>query len=233
MVDLKEYTKRKLKLLDRANVDLRLTDQDYRVLSYIASAVDQETELARRKQQVIATALGKRGVRGVQISLGRLADFGYIKFETKDGGTYVNAYRLLLEKANTDSPLEREKANGYSPFDKKRRTGTSKKANASGQKGEPPFVHDPFISLEIPSAREPAITRALGSLGASLAARVGRGVAQSWFDRAVVTDVAGETLTLELDTRFAEREGIAPRKILRQNSDLKQVQLPTTSLRPE
>ena len=54
-----------------------------------------------RKQQVIATALGKKGVRGVQLSLGRLAEFGYIKFETKDGGTYVNAYRLILEKANT------------------------------------------------------------------------------------------------------------------------------------
>lgn len=110
MVDLRDYTRRKLNLLDRANVDLRLTDQDYRVLSYIAAAVDQETELARRKQQVIAVALGKKGVRGVQVSLGRLAEFGYIKFETKDGGTYVNAYRLMLEKANTASPFDDGKA---------------------------------------------------------------------------------------------------------------------------
>jgi hypothetical protein len=77
-----QFTARKLKLLDRANVDLRLTDQDYRVLSYISSAVDRETELARRKQQVISTALGKKSVRGVQISLNHLHEFGYLKFET-------------------------------------------------------------------------------------------------------------------------------------------------------
>jgi hypothetical protein len=196
------FTARKLRLLDRANVDLRLTDQDYRVLAYIASAVDQETELARRKQEVISNAMGKKSVRGVQISIKRLQDFGYIKCETKDGGTYVNAYRLMLEKANVDSSSEPKKANPHSPFQNKRRTETTKKANGNAQKGEPPFVHDPFISLEIPSAREPAIARALGSLGASLAARIGRGPAQAWFDRAVVTDVAGETLTLELPTRF-------------------------------
>jgi hypothetical protein len=202
MVDLRDYTRRKLNLLDRANVDLRLTDQDYRVLSYIAAAVDQETELARRKQQVIAVALGKKGVRGVQVSLGRLAEFGYIKFETKDGGTYVNAYRLMLEKANTASPLGIEKAHPNSPSFNKRRMGTPKKANGTAQKGEPPFAHDPFISLEIPRAREPAIAEALGSLGGKLAARIGRDQANSWFGRAVVTDVVGETVTLELPTRF-------------------------------
>lgn len=202
MVDLRDYTRRKLNLLDRANVDLRLTDQDYRVLAYIAAAVDQETELARRKQQVIAAALGKKGVRGVQVSLGRLAEFGYIKFETKEGGTYVNAYRLMLEKAKEDSPLEDGKTNGHSPFAQKRRTETPKKANASGRKGEPPFVHDPFISLEIPSAREPAIARALGSLSGKLAARIGLDHFRSWFGKATITDVAGDTLTLELPTKF-------------------------------
>jgi hypothetical protein len=202
MVDLRDYTRRKLNLLDRANVDLRLTDQDYRVLSYIAAAVDQETELARRKQQVIAVALGKKGVRGVQVSLGRLAEFGYIKFETKDGGTYVNAYRMMLEKANTASPSDDGKANRNSPFSNKRRTGTSQKANETARKGEPSFVHDPFISLEIPRAREPAIAEALGSLGGKLAARIGRGPANSWFGRAVVTDVAGETVTFEFATKF-------------------------------
>jgi hypothetical protein len=202
MVDLRDYTRRKLNLLDRANVDLRLTDQDYRVLSYIAAAIDQETEMARRRQQSIADALGKKGVRGVQISLGRLAEFGYMKFETKEGGTYVNAYRLMLEKANDGSPLEKEKANGYSPFNKKRRKETTKKANAKGQKGEPPFVHDPFISLEIPSAREPAIARALGSLFTKLESRLGADRARSWFGKAAITDVAGETLTLELPTKF-------------------------------
>jgi hypothetical protein len=206
MVDLTDYTRRKLNLLDRAMVDLRLTDQDYRVLAYIAAAVDQETELARRKQQTIASALGKKSVRGIQISLGRLQQFAYVKFETKEGGTYVNAYRLVLEKANDGSSLGKEKANGYSPLDRKRRTGPPKKANAKGQKGEPPFVHDPFISLEIPSAREPAIARALGSLGGDLAAKIGRDHFHSWFGKAAIKDVVGDTLTLELPTRLsAER----------------------------
>ncbi|MEY9581028.1 hypothetical protein ABIE88_008604 [Bradyrhizobium diazoefficiens] len=91
----KDRTRRKLHLLTRANGDLRITDQDFRVLWYIADAIDHETDLARRKQATIAKDLGKKGVRGVQLSLGRLAEFGYLKFEVKEGGTYVNAYRLL------------------------------------------------------------------------------------------------------------------------------------------
>ena len=201
MVKLRDYTRRKLNLLDRAIIDLRLTDQDYRVLAYIAAAVDQKTELARRKQSVIAVALG-RSVRGIQVSLSRLAECGYIKFETKEGGTYVNAYRLMLEEANTGSPSDNEKANRNSPFSKKRRMEAQKKANACGQKGEPPFVHDPFISLEIPPVREPAIIKALGSLGRDLAARIGPDYAASWFGKAVVVDVVGDTLTLQFPTKF-------------------------------
>jgi hypothetical protein len=205
-VDLRDYTRRKLNLLDRAGIDLRLTDQDYRVLAYVAKAVDQETELARRKQQTIASDLGKKSVRGIQLSLGRLQQFGYIKFETKDGGTYVNAYRLMLEKTNDGSPLGNEKANGYSSSIGKRRTETPKKANGNARKGEPPFVHDPFISLEIPSAREPAIARALGSLAGDLAAKIGRDHFHSWLGKAAVTDVVGDTLTLAVPTKLtAER----------------------------
>lgn len=83
MADLRDYTRRKLNLLDRAMVDLRLTDQDYRVLAYLAAAVDQETELARRKQKKIAGDLGKKGVRGVQVSLNRLDEFSYIRSKLK------------------------------------------------------------------------------------------------------------------------------------------------------
>lgn len=213
MVDLRDYTRRKLNLLDRANVDLRLTDQDYRVLSYVAAAIDQETELARRKQQVIATALGKKGVRGVQISLGRLAVCGYLKFETKEGGTYVNAYRLMLEKASTDASSYANKANQhsssntnkahpYSPSINRRRTGHSNKANGHPHEGEAPFVHEPFISLEIPTAREPAIVKALGSLAVTLADRIGADHAYSWFGKAAVVDVLGETITIQFPSKF-------------------------------
>lgn len=199
----KDYTARKLNLLDRALVDPRLTDQDFRVLAYIAQAVDRETGLARRKQAVIQEALGKKSVRGIQISLGRLADCSYINFETKDGGTYVNAYRLLLEKANDRSSSDDEKTKEDSPFWKKRRTEVPKKANGSAEKGEPSFVHDPFNSLDIPSrVREPAIAKALGSLPALLAARLGADVAKSWFAKAEITDVVGDTLTMGFPTKF-------------------------------
>ena len=199
----KDFTAQKLNLLDRALVDPRLTDQDYRVLAYIAQAVDRETGLARRKQAVIQEALSKKSVRGIQISLGRLADCGYIKFETKDGGTYVNAYRLLLEKANDGSSSDDRKAKEDSPFWKKRRTETPKKANGSAEKSEPSFVQDPFISLDVSSrAREPATAKALGSLPALLASRLGADVARSWFGKAEITDVAGDTLTIGFPTKF-------------------------------
>ncbi|UGX92419.1 hypothetical protein G6321_00043070 [Bradyrhizobium barranii subsp. barranii] len=79
----------------------------------------------------------------MQLSLGRLAEFGYLKFEVKEGGTYVNAYRLLLEEANVGSPSSDQKANNGEPLDDqkanvgallpvqspKRRTSVTKKAN--------------------------------------------------------------------------------------------------------
>jgi hypothetical protein len=112
----------------------------------------------------------------------------------------------MLEKANLDSSSTITNTNEGSPFQNKRRTGVSKKANGNAKKGEPPFVHNPFISLEIPSAREPAIARALGSLGGELAARIGHDHFRSWFGKAAITDVFGDTLTLELPTRLsAER----------------------------
>jgi hypothetical protein len=51
-------------------------------------------------------------------------------------------------------------------------------------------------------AREPATAEALGSLGAALEARLGADRAQSWFGKATIIDVVGDTLTLELPTTF-------------------------------
>ncbi|MEY9431268.1 hypothetical protein ABH975_006583 [Bradyrhizobium ottawaense] len=132
----KDRTRRKLHLLTRANGDLRLTDQDFRVLWYIADAIDHETDLARRKQATIAKDLGKKGVRGVQLSLGRLAEFGYLKFEVKEGGTYVNAYRLLLEEANVGSPSSDQKANNGEPLDDQKANVGALSAGAVPKKGE-------------------------------------------------------------------------------------------------
>ena len=53
-----------------------------------------------------------------------------------------------------------------------------------------------------------AIGEALGSLGAELEARLCPDRARSWFVKAAITDVVGETLTLELrDNFFVDRVG--------------------------
>lgn len=44
----------KLTALDAAASDQRLTHLDFRLLYYLASATDQETGIARRKQTVMA-----------------------------------------------------------------------------------------------------------------------------------------------------------------------------------
>ncbi|MBR1154180.1 hypothetical protein [Bradyrhizobium sp. JYMT SZCCT0428] len=54
----------------------------------------------------------------------------------------------------------------------------------------------------IPRTRRPEIADALGSLGPSLEARLGPDAARSWFGKAVITDVVGDTLTLEVPTQY-------------------------------
>ena len=51
---LRSFTAMKLTALDAAASDQRLTHLDFRLLYYLASATDQETGIARRKQTVMA-----------------------------------------------------------------------------------------------------------------------------------------------------------------------------------
>jgi chromosomal replication initiation ATPase DnaA len=57
--------------------------------------------------------------------------------------------------------------------------------------------------LYSPSARAREFAEALGSLGASLQARLGPDLARSWFGKAVITDFVRDTLTIEMPTRFS------------------------------
>jgi hypothetical protein len=193
----------KLAALDWANVDMRLTHLDFRFLYLLASAMDRQTGVARRRQQVIADALGVTR-RAVQISAERLSEFGYIAIETKDGGSYTNAYRLVLGNTNAASPSENTKANPRSPFAEKRRTRVPKKANGDAEKGEPPFAPIlPLKSLEIPlRSRGPSARYGLGPAGAFLKQRLGANVYQSWFSKLRLESETSDLVTLSAPTTF-------------------------------
>lgn len=199
---LASYTSQKLAMLDRAMADGRLTDLDFRVLYYLASAADRETGIARRKQAVIAGAV-QRTRRAIQISTDRLSEFGYLIILTKDGGSYTNGYRLIVEKTNKGSPFESKKANVDSPYAKKRRMRTAKKANGSAEKGEPSFAPIlPFNSLDTPSrARGPSSTDVLGP-AAALERRLGSEKFSSWFGGVSIVEETEDTITLKAPTKF-------------------------------
>jgi hypothetical protein len=85
-------------------------------------------------------------------------------------------------------------------YNQERPRGGRQKRPRTGVGGErlPPCS----VPCLIPHARPPAIAEALGSLGAKLEARIGAGHAQSWFGKSTITDVAGDTLTLEVPSKF-------------------------------
>jgi hypothetical protein len=140
-----EFTAQKLASADHAAQDQRLTHLDFRLLWLFLSAADRKTGLARRKQWKLARALGAT-VRGVQLSRDRLVRFGYLEPIRKQPDGNVSSYNVLT-KANLRSPLKGEPA--FASGNKKA-NGGGKKGERVFQKGEPSFVHDPLISLDIP-----------------------------------------------------------------------------------
>jgi hypothetical protein len=211
-----QFTARKLWCLDQIMRDKRATHLDFRLAYYIGSVTDRSTDEARFKQSTAADVLGVTR-RAIQLSSERLRALGHVDISFTPGRTHLNGYRLCLEKANLASPLDDESANPGSPIDngkanagspihqikgeppaQKRRTAEHEKANRHSHQSIPCLI--PCL---IPSrAREPANAEALGSLGASLEARIGSDRARSWFGKATITDLVGDTLTMELPTRF-------------------------------
>jgi hypothetical protein len=191
------FTARKLAALDRASTEKRVSHLNFRVLYYLASAIDRKTGMAKRKQKTIAQALHVV-TRTVQLSIDRLRDLGYIISETKENGTYVNAYRVVLAEMNDSSTIENEKANSEPPSFSKRRTNPSKKTHPGGQIGESPFVHDlPLNSLDIPSC-----PRELGALGSMLRQRIGDDKFNAWFGEARIGGDIGRVGVLLFSNRF-------------------------------
>ncbi|MGO3931786.1 DnaA N-terminal domain-containing protein [Rhodopseudomonas pseudopalustris] len=199
----RDFTALKLAALDQAAIDPRLTHLDFRHYYYLASAADRLTQVARRKQRIIADALGVTP-RAVQISAERLSEFQYITIITKDGGSYTKGYQMVLVKANEVSPSENTKANPASPCAEKRRTRSPKKAKQNDEKGEAPFAPIlPFNSLEIPSrARGPSSPDGLGLAGALLRQRLGDDVFRSWFGKVSLVSVVDGIVTLSAPTSF-------------------------------
>jgi hypothetical protein len=197
------FTSLKLSALDRALNDRRLTDLDFRLFYYLCSATDRQTQVARRKQKIIAATLC-RTTRAVQISIDRLRQFQYIIVETKEGGMYANAYRVVLEMANVDSPSENTNANLDSSFGEKRRTDHRKKANGDTQKGEPSFAPIlPLKSPKIPSrARGPSSPNGLGPAGEQISRTVGAANYQSWFSEVSIVSETANVVTLSAPSRF-------------------------------
>jgi hypothetical protein len=211
-----QFTARKFWCLDQVARDKRATHFDFRFAYYVGSVTDRSTGEARFKQSTAAEVLGVTR-RAIQLSSERLRALGHIDISFTPGRTHLNGYRLCLEKANVGSPLDEESTNPRSPIDggkanegspiqqikgeqpaQKRRTTRHEKANGHSHQSIPCLI--PCL---IPTrAREPATAEALGSLGAKLEARIGADRARSWFGKATITDMAGDTLTLELPTKF-------------------------------
>ena len=197
------FTARKLQVVARALNDQRLTHLDFRLFYYLADATDSQTGIAKRKQQTIADALGVTR-RAVQIGIDRLVMSGYLRRETKSGGTYVNAYRRALENANEGSSFSNRDANEGSYSEAKMRTRWTEKANEITEKGERSFAPIlPSNSHLIPSrVRGPSSTEVFGRAGVMLRQLVGNDVFVSWFGKALIASETEETVTINVPTTF-------------------------------
>lgn len=198
----KSFTALKLAALDSAASDERLTHFDFRLFYYLASASDRETGVARRKQQVIADALGVTR-RGVQLSAQRLAEAGYIIVILKDGGSYTHGYKIMVRKENASSSFEEVKVNAASPMDRNGRTAKAKHANERSERGEPPFAPIlPLKSLDIPSSGQ----RLPEVVVAHLKEGLGNDVFSSWFGRITVSGVSAGVVTMFAPSTYIARQ---------------------------
>ncbi|WP_141342501.1 DnaA N-terminal domain-containing protein [Bradyrhizobium sp. USDA 3458] len=203
-MNITDFTARKLASADRAAADQRLTHMDFRLLWLLLSGADRKTGIVRRKQLELARALGVT-TRAVQIGRDRLVGCGYLAPIGTTPGGYVSAYNVLgSEKANLHSPSKKGEATFAS--ENKKANGAGQKGEPTFQKGEPSFVHDPLVSLAIPSrAREPSRAEdALGPLGAELRRRIEPVLFDTWFGRgeARLVSQSGDTVTLAVRSEF-------------------------------
>jgi hypothetical protein len=147
-----EITAAKLALLGRAVEDRSLTHLDVRVICYLYSSFDGSTGATRRKQAVIAAAVGAKR-RGVQQCIDRIRGGGYIAVETSRGLTHSNTYSLPKQTAEAGAKYAPESAF----TEPKMRTVGQQNAHAEALKCAPPCAHDYSLSLSL--AESPARER--------------------------------------------------------------------------
>lgn len=198
----KSFTALKLAVLDAAARDQRLTHLDFRLLYYLASASDRQTGIARRKQRVIAAALGVTP-RAIQLCTEHLVAAGYVTVITKEGGTYTHGYRIMVGKANANTSYSETEANPASSLSRKRRTERVEMANDSANKDEPPFAPTlPLRSLDYPSSAQ--------LLPEVVIARLKEGLGNdrfiSWFGRVTVGGIAAGVVTMFAPSTYIARQ---------------------------
>jgi hypothetical protein len=211
-----QFTARKLWCLDQAMRDTRVTDLDFRLLYYIGHSTDRGTGEARVKQSTIAAAVNAEG-RSVQRCIERLQSLGHLQVSFAAGRSKVNGYCLCLEKATLASHIINgsdeesisgvaQKATAGTHIDEGKGDPRVHKRRPQGQEKATRHSHQSIpclIPCLIPKrASAPADAEALAALGAKLEARLGADRARSWFGKAVITDVVGDMLTLEMPTTF-------------------------------
>lgn len=148
-----QFTAAKLALLDRAVGDRAggLTHLDFRVLYYLYSAIDRRSGVARRKHDVIGDAVGAKR-RGVQQSIDRLRELGYIAVATGRGAYNANAYSIP-EDALAEAPNKCAPPCAFP--EPEMRTEGQQNAHNGANKCAPPCAQDSLsISLEESLERE-------------------------------------------------------------------------------
>ncbi|UFW88950.1 hypothetical protein BjapCC829_10795 [Bradyrhizobium barranii] len=150
----KEINARKFANVDRAVVDPRLTDFDYRLLGLMVKLA--RGGVVHELQKDLAQAHGKGAtVRAVQRSRDRLVWFGYLVPIRKS--TYS-----VLGRATLQSPLEDDPTVAFDETATEQGDPTVRKGGPTVQKGDPPFVHStpsPLVSLSDDGDTEPGAPR--------------------------------------------------------------------------
>ncbi|MBR0945915.1 DnaA N-terminal domain-containing protein [Bradyrhizobium liaoningense] len=211
----REINARKFANVDRAAVDPRLTDFDYRLLGLMVKLA--RGGVVHELQKDLAQAHGKEAsVRAVQRSRDRLVWFGYLVPIRKS--TYS-----VLGRATLQSPLEDDPTVAFDETATEQGDPVVQKGDPVVQKCDPPFVHSSLSPLVSPShtidtesspaprQRADAALGAglngqsgLGELGERLRQRIGDAKFESWFGdgKAELVEQTADRVTLAAKSQF-------------------------------
>ena len=213
--------------LKQVGEDPQLPAAGFKLAFVYQQHVNSDHMKAFAGQKRLAECVGV-SARSIRTLTKLLKDRGHLDVETNHGPNQTNVCRLVLNRKSASAFSGDVRSAYFRAIDGNEEVGflineeaeRTKRGNLASEKRKPTSDklsrnhssnHAPLPPCSIPCliptrGREPAFADALGSLGASLEQRLGANVARSWFGKAVITDVVGDTLTIELPSRFvAER----------------------------